>query len=189
MTFYDKGLLRAMKQAYKGDGYDVALTDDRITIRTENWGIEALTGAVPNSVKSLIVLHNGGLPMQGRAIHVCKSECCSVIAEIVTGDLEELNSAYTEKGGASIKPTRLTMDGCRVWQTGRDLKAVLVDMENQEILTVDLMDYSLIGNALFRRSRFGSLFIRTRAVPAEDRLLLEHLSQMQWIPVEEHDEQ
>lgn len=27
MTIYDKGLLRAMKAAYKDEGYDVALSD------------------------------------------------------------------------------------------------------------------------------------------------------------------
>ena len=117
MTIYDKGLLRAMKQAYKEDGYDVAVLDNRITIKTDSWGIEILADAVPNSVKSLIVLHNGGLPKEGTAVRVRKGECCDAILEVVIGDMEDLSKAYTEKGGPAIKPTRLTMDGCRVWQT------------------------------------------------------------------------
>lgn len=59
MTIYDKGLLRAMKQAYKDDGYDVALTESGVLIQAGGWGVEIVAAAVPNSVKSLIVLHNG----------------------------------------------------------------------------------------------------------------------------------
>lgn len=33
MTIYDKGLIRAMKAAYRDDGYDVATTDDGILIQ------------------------------------------------------------------------------------------------------------------------------------------------------------
>ena len=70
MTLYDKGLIRAMKKAYKEDGYYVALTDRGVLIQTDFWGAEITYGAVPNSVKSLIVLHNGAMPRMNTAVLV-----------------------------------------------------------------------------------------------------------------------
>lgn len=187
MTIYDKGLLRAMKQAYKEDGYDVAVLDNRITIKTDSWGIEILADAVPNSVKSLIVLHNGGLPKEETAVRVRKGECCDAILEVVIGDMEDLSKAYTEKGGPAIKPTRLTMDGCRVWQTTKDLKAVLVDIEDQQILAGERFEAQLICSAIYGRNCFGQMYVRVQYIPPEDRPLLEHLGQMQWVAVELED--
>lgn len=184
MTIYDKGLLRAMKQAYKEDGYDVAVIENRILIRTDSWGIEILADAVPNSVKSLIVLHNGGLPRPDTAVRVCKSECSDAILEVVLGDMEDLSKACTENGGPVIKPTRLTMDGCRVWQTTKDLKVVLVDVEDQQILVGERFDAQLICGAIYGRNWFGQMYVRVQFIPPEDRLLLAHLSEVQWVSVE-----
>ena len=75
MTIYDKGLIRAMKQAYRDGGYDVAVTDHGVLIQADGWGVEILGEAVPNSVKSLIVLHNGSLPRMDSAVHVSKGGC------------------------------------------------------------------------------------------------------------------
>lgn len=184
MTIYDKGLIRAMKRAYRDDGYDVAVTDNGVLIQSEGWGVEITAEAVPNSVKSLIVLHNGGLPDMNRAVHVRKGECAAVILEIVTGAMEDMEKAYTVTGGSKIKPTRLTMDGCRVWQTTDRLSVCLVDVEDQQILDGHIMDGYLISGAIYGRNWFGSMYLRTQMVPQEDTHLMEHLSQMQWIPVE-----
>ena len=37
MTMNDKGLIRAMKEAYKGSGYEVAVTDGSVLIQTGAW--------------------------------------------------------------------------------------------------------------------------------------------------------
>ena len=187
MTIYDKGLLRAMKKAYREDGYYVAVIENRILIQADGWGIEILADAVPNSVKSLIVLHNGRLPRMDSAVHVAKGECSDAILEVVLGDMDDLARAYTEKGGPAIKPTRLTMDGCRVWQTTTDLKTVLVDVEDQQILAGERFDAQLICKTVYGRNWFGQMYVRTQFVPAEDKPLLEHLSEMQWVPVELED--
>lgn len=68
MMIYEKGLIRAMKQAYRDSGYDVSVTDHGVLIQANGWGVEILGEVVPNSVKSLIVLHNGGLPRMDSAV-------------------------------------------------------------------------------------------------------------------------
>lgn len=83
MTIYDKVLIRAMKQAYRDGGYDVAVTDHGVLIQADGWGVEILGEAVPNSVISLIVLHNGSLPRMDSAVHVSKGECADAILEMV----------------------------------------------------------------------------------------------------------
>lgn len=184
MTIYDKGLIRAMKHAYKNDGYYVAMTGNGILIQSEGWGVEIVADAVPNSVKSLIVLHNGSLPRMDSAVYVHKNECAGAILDTVTGTMEDLAKAYTASGGSKIKPTRLTMDGCRIWQTTDKLNIRLVDIEDQQILAGQSFDAYLISGAIFSRNWFGCLYIRTQLIVPEDRPLIDHLAQMQWIPVE-----
>lgn len=184
MTIYDKGLLRAIKQAYKDGGYDVALTESGVLIQADGWGVEIVTEAVPNSVKSLIVLHNGSMPRMNSAVHVQKGECSDMILDMVVGTMDDLDKAYTANGGLVIKPTRLTFDGYRVWQLADTLSVRLVDVENQQILTGEKWDAVLVNGIIYGRNWFGSVYIRTEMVVPEDKPLLHHLSQMQWIPVE-----
>ena len=184
MTIYDKGLIRAMKKAYKDEGYYVALTDNGILIQSNGWGVEITADAVPNSIKSLIVLHNGSLPRRDSAVYVHKNECGEVILETVLATMEDLAKAYTANGGSGIKPTRLTMDGCRVWQTTDRLQIKLVDVDDQQILAGQSVDAYLVSGTIYGRNWFGSMYIRTQMVVPEDRPLLDHLAQMQWIPVE-----
>lgn len=42
MTIYDKGLIRAMKQAYKEDGYYVAVIEDGILIQSDSWACSSM---------------------------------------------------------------------------------------------------------------------------------------------------
>lgn len=184
MTIYDKGLIRAMKKAYRDDGYYVAVTDNGVLIQSDGWGVEITAAAVPNSVKSLIVLHNGSLPRMNSAVYVRKGECADAILETVTGCMDDLAKKFVATSGSNIKPTRLTMDGCRVWQTTDRLNIRLVDVEDQQILAGQSVDAYLISGAIFGSNWFGRMYVRTQMVVPEDRPLVDHLAQMQWIPVE-----
>ena len=108
-----------------------------------------------------------------------------MILETVLSTMEELSNAYMKTGGAPIKLTRLTFDGLRVWQTATDLKVRLVDVDNQQILTVsDSVDARLVGRYLYHRDSLCSVYVLTEQGLPEDIPLLDHLGQMQWIPVE-----
>lgn len=184
MTIYDKGLLRAMKAAYKDSGYIVAVTEDSVIIQTTFWGVEIMKAAVPNSVKGLIVVHNGEMPRLNTAVNIQKSECSSVILETALATMDELSKSYTANGGIPIKPTRLTFDGMRVWQTTTDLKLRLVDVDDQQILSGESWEARLVGRYIYGRNWFGSMYVLPQTGLPEDKPLLSHLSEMQWIPVE-----
>lgn len=184
MTIYDKGLVKAMKAAYRDSGYDVALTEDGLLIQGECWGVEIRADAVPNSIKSLIVLHNGAMPRMNSAVHVEKGECSDIILETAVSTMDSLSEAYTATGGRTIKPTSLTFDGYRVWQTTDSLEVRLLDPNDQWILTGESWDAHLISGHIYGRNWFGQMYIMCQGVVPEDKPLMEHLSQMQWIPVE-----
>ena len=184
MTIYDKGLLRAMKAAYREGGYDVALTEKGILIQATGWGVEILADAVPNSINSLIVLHCGAMPRMNSAVHAKKGECSDMILETVVATMDDLAKDYTACGGFIIKPTRLTFDGYRVWQLADTLSVRLVDVEKQQILTGESWEARLVGGIIYGRNWFGSMYIRTEMQMPEDRLLLAHMAEVQWIPVE-----
>lgn len=184
MTIYDKGLIKAMKQAYRDSGYTVAVTEDSVIIQTTFWGVEIVKKAVPNSIKSLIVMHNGEMPRENTAVTIQKAECSSVILETALATMDELLNNYTANGGVPIKPTRLTFDGLRVWQTTTDLKLRLVDVEDQQILAGESWEAQLVGPYIYGRNWFGSMYVLPQNGLPEDRALLNHLAEMQWIPVE-----
>lgn len=184
MTIYDKGLLRAMKKAFKDSGYICAVTEESVIIQTSSWGVEIIKKAVPNSIKGLIVTHNGEMPRQNTAVNVQKAECSSVILETALATMDELLKSFTANGGIPVKPTRLTFDGMRVWQTTSDLKLRLVDVDDQQILAGEKWDAHLVNRYIYGRNWFGSMYVMPQSVMPEDKPLLNHLAEMQWIPVE-----
>ena len=187
MTIYDKGLIRAMKAAFRDNGYDLAMTEDGLLIQTGDWGVMIRKDMVPSSIKSLIVLHSGDMPRMNTAVHVHKAECSDMILEMALGTMDDINNQYTAKGGFTIKPTRLTLDSKRVWQLTDTLNLRLLDADNQQVMTLFLgerLDTRLLGGVIYLRHWAGTVCVRTEMTLPEDRHLLEHLAEMQWIPVE-----
>ena len=173
-----------MKAAYRDSGYDVALTEDGLLIQTSCWGVEILAEAVPNSIKSLIVLHNGAMPRMNSAVHLQKDSGGDMILEVVLASMDDLSSRFIANEGRKIKPTRVTLDGYRVWQVTKELDVKLVHVDNQQIFSVIQQDGYLVNNAIYARNWFGQMYMRTEIAVPEDKPLLQHLAQMQWIPVE-----
>lgn len=187
MTIYDKGLIRAMKAAWRDNGYDLAMTEDGLLIQTGDWGVLIRRDMVPSSIKSLIVLHSGDIPKMNTAVHVHKSECNDLILETALGTMEDLAREYTANGGFAIKPTRLTLDSKRIWQMTDTLNVRLLDGDNQRVMTLLLgerLDTRLLGGVIYLRHWAATIYIRTEIILPEDRGLLQHLAEMQWIPVE-----
>lgn len=60
----------------------------------------------------------------------------------------------------------------------------LVSVDDQQILAGENWDARLVNGIIYGRNWFGSMYIRTVTVVSEDRPLLEHLAQMQWVPVD-----
>ena len=184
MTFCETGLVKAMKNAYKQEGYSVAGTDSGLIIAGEMWGVSIHEKMIPNKVKSVIVLHAGKLPDVGKAINVRKGETGNMIYELAVAGIERLDELYRDKKREVIRPTRLTMDGYRLWQQPDSLNINLIDPKNEQILDYGDQDAYLIGNAIYGETVCGSVFVLREGVKSEDKIMLSHLEQLQWIPVE-----
>ena len=184
MTFCETGLIRAMKSAYRQEGYTVAGTSSGLAIVGEMWGASINEKAIPNKIKSIIVLHAGKLPDVGEAINVRKGETSSMIHELAVAGIDRLDELYRDKKREVIRPTRLTMDGYRLWQKPDSLEINLIDPENQQILDYGDQDAYLVGNAIYGETVYGSVFVLCETVNPEDKIMLAHLEQLQWIPVE-----
>lgn len=62
MLISEKGLVRAIKRAYKNSGYVVMNTGDAVAIYTENWFVLANRALLPRKVLATIVEHMGMIP-------------------------------------------------------------------------------------------------------------------------------
>ena len=184
MTFCETGLMRAMKSAYRQDGYTVAGTSSGLVITGEMWGVSINEKAIPNKVKSVIVLHAGKLPGVGEAINVRKGETSSMIYDLAVAGIDRLDELYRDKKREVICPTRLTMDGYRLWQQPKSLEINVIDPENQQILDYGDRDASLVGNAIYGETVYGTVFVLREDVAPENKIMLNHLEQLQWIPLE-----
>jgi hypothetical protein len=173
-----------MKSAYRQEGYTVAGTSTGLVIAGEMWGVSINEKAIPNKVKSVIVLHAGKLPEVGEAINVRKGETSSMIYDLAVAGIDRLDELYRDKKCEVVAPTRLTMDGYRLWQEPRSFKINLIDPENQQILDYGDQDAYLVGNAIYGETVYGSVFVLREVVDPENKAMLAHLEQMQWIPVE-----
>lgn len=184
MTFCETGLIKAMKSAYRQEGYTVAGTSSGLVITGEMWGAFIHEKAIPNKVKSLVVLHTGKLPGVGEAINVTKGETGSMIYELAVAGIDRLDELYRNKMREVIRPTRLTVDGYRLWQQPDSLKINLIDPEYQQILDYGDRDAYLVGNAIYGETVYGTVFVLREDVAPEDKAMLAHLEQLQWIPLE-----
>ena len=184
MKFCEKGLMKAMKRAYKQEGYTVAGTSSGLVIAGEMWGASINEKAIPNKVKSVIVLHAGKLPGVGEAICVRNGETRSMIYDLAVAGVDRLDELYRDRKCEVICPTRLTMDGYRLWQQPKSLEINVIDPENQQILDYGDCDAYLVGNAIYGATVYGSVFVLRESVAHENKIILNHLEQLQWIPLE-----
>lgn len=78
MVVSEKGLLRAMKDAYKADGYTVAVDDgggiEDLILHTQAWTVTIEKNEVPGKILGLITEHLRKLPQPGEAFRVKKKE-------------------------------------------------------------------------------------------------------------------
>lgn len=73
MVVSEKGLLRAIKDAYKADGYTVAVDDsggvEDLILHTPLWTVVIQKDEVPGKILGIITEHLRKLPGPGEAFH------------------------------------------------------------------------------------------------------------------------
>lgn len=68
MIIEEKGLVKAIKAAYRHSGYTVLNQGGEVTIYTEGWFVRCLWTKLPRKALAIIVEHMGMIPDDGEAM-------------------------------------------------------------------------------------------------------------------------
>lgn len=113
----EKALCRAMKEAYRDGGYEVAGTGEGnlLMINGRSWMAAAPQAQMPRHVLALLVVHLGSIP-EGEAWTVSKTQGAQ--QEMLDMAMSHLDSItqLMEKSFAEVRRTGLHVNGYRVWQ-------------------------------------------------------------------------
>lgn len=181
MVVNEKGLLKAMKDAYKTDGYTVAVSDADLILKTVQWTVVLHMEEVPSKVLALITEHLRKLPNPGTAYQVKKKETQTQMFRMVK---EEILDFHTdEKSRRIIRRTELTLGGFPLWQAATEKTVVKVYPEYEDILCIDNTVIRLVGdNVLFADDMTSRVYILcTPSKDVKQQEQLTHLSKIQWV--------
>lgn len=183
MVINEKGLIRAMKEAYKGAGYKVAADDsggiEEIMIGYPGWVVVIEKKNIPRKVLGLIAEHVGAIPEPGQAYQVSKKQTQTEIFEASMQLLEGMNNGDKERRLA--KPTRLVLGECHLWQREKDLRVVRIDPELESIINAHGRDVWMFdSDTLMVDGKASRVYINTFYHP-DDEELLKHLSKVAWV--------
>ena len=115
MLINEAGLVRAIKRAYKADGYTVNVQNGIMSIYTKSWYIQARQKMVPRKALAAIVEHAGLIPGENEPINIMKDlEPQLVIPETAA---EEMSAWRVGERGYDVDLVPVIMQGFQIFQT------------------------------------------------------------------------
>ena len=180
MVVSEKGLLKAMKDAYKLSGYVVAARDDsgikEIVIQEpDRWKVLIEEYNMPRKVLGLIAEHLGKIPEPGEVFQVKKGEAQTVLDGVI--DTDSSKSELQKE----IYKTELTWQGCRLWQT-EDKEIVSIDPELESIMSSYGREVFIDGNGIISVTGYASSVFITAYQNKKDTNRMQYLSGYNWKP-------
>ena len=114
MLISEKGLVRAIKRAYKNSGYVVMNTGDAAAIYTENWFVLANRALLPRKVLATIVEHMGMIPERDMPTSIIKdTEPQLVLRETAADDMDHWRGGDR---GEEVTMVPVIMQGYQIYQ-------------------------------------------------------------------------
>ena len=187
MVINEKALVSRMKEAYKTQGYTVAVDEDTVYLTNGFWLAGMDIDQVPSEIMGMFGEHIRDIPRSGDAYKVTKDKDGPIVQ---TRILEEAMAAVRQKETrrteafvdavpVQMRKTNLTYDGCQVWQAeaGRDVflidprYAVLID-KKQKVFRV--------GEGIYAEDEESELWI-LRVAKESDKTYLEHMQKISWV--------
>ena len=115
MLINEAGLVRAIKRAYKADGYTVNVQNGIMSIYTKSWYIQARQKMVPRKALAAIVEHAGLIPGENEPINIMNDlEPQLVIPETAA---EEMSAWRVGERGDDVDLVPVIMQGFQIFQT------------------------------------------------------------------------
>ena len=183
MVINEKGLLRAMKEAYKSDGYEIECKQTggikEIHIETTRWYVMCVLKNLPRKVLGLIVEHLGEIPAPGQAVQVKKKECQT---KIITENRDAFRGITPDDciNPPSVHKTNLVYRYSNIWQQGRGNKVLWVDPDLEDIMNLHGKVVCLGEKVLHMAGTHSSVSIApSDPQRAQDKRMLEYLAGIQ----------
>ena len=127
MVINERPLIRLMNQRFKGAGYTVAVSGQRICLIGPNWTVWSNIEQLPRKVLGTLAEHMGKLPCAGTAYKPSKNMGCqSEIFETATAGAETIVAKVMDEGIRLFR-TPLTFQGYDLWQAVEQLRMVMID--------------------------------------------------------------
>lgn len=185
MVVNDKALAKQMKEAYKLQGYTVAVQDDLMMINSGYWLVQIDMENVPNEILSLIALHMRLIPEDGTAYKVVKGDdgpfVQSKLISDALGGLEQMLKALEEDGTYhGMKKSSLRFDGNSVWQTTVGNTIYLIDPRYEVLISSDAK-VSMVGNGIYAEGATSKAWVLRVAVDGSDADKVQHLAEYRWV--------
>lgn len=127
MIINEKGLCRAMKAAWKAEGYYTTGNAESISIWAEDWFVQFGTREAPKKALALIVEHMGTLPRE--AVLLQKSQPAQLVMDAARDMAYWLDMGDREK----ILSTSVTIGRWRLMQGFETHKCYGIDTDNLDI--------------------------------------------------------
>lgn len=170
----ERGLLAAVRSAWRGGGYEVVGNGQELVLRGQGWLAVLPRGIVPRKVLALLVEHLGEIP-EGAAWKVYKKQGAQ--AQMVDMALEAVDTIRRELESESnpreAHRTAMTWKNWEVWQT-EDLKVATFDPNLVAMGVGDAMAY---GQRLVWDDE-GGLLVLDPKEGVIDEALRERLEQL-----------
>jgi len=183
LVINEKGLLRAMKEAYKSDGYEIECIQTggirEIHIETTTWYVMCVLKNLPRKVLGLIVEHMGEIPEPGQAVQVKKSETQT---KILSPDRDSFGGITAEDSinPANMVKTKIVYRYGNIWQQLRGNKVFWINPDLEDIMNVNTHVQCLGEKVLSITGTVSTVCIRpTPPLNAEDKRMLDYLGGIQ----------
>lgn len=189
MVVNDKVLVREMKEAYKGFGYSVMVTDEDKWVfqRNDAWAVE-IEGQdnVPNEVLALIVLHMGHLPKAQQCYRIYKCDkgvgIQKEVYAVAVQNWKSFERAREETDGApeEVRRTALVYGRRRMWQQIADKQVLLMDPRFEGLMDIGAESVvRAVGQQIYLEGEISCVYI-SQARGGASEALLDHLAKVKW---------
>lgn len=181
-----KGLLTRMKEAYKNQGYTVAVEDGKYWIDGGYWLVWLETDEVSNEILSLVTLHTRKTLKEGEAFKVVKGDNGPIAQKILVDaaldparTMERLLEERPPQEEVRMLKTNLRYDGCGVWQNDTFLGVMMVD-PRYEALIKDKKGVTSLGTGLYAEGNISGAWVMQKNIKGHEAQQ-KHLAGMRWV--------
>lgn len=176
MVINEKALVKAMKAAYKGDGYVVGCQGNSLFLETRMWKVVAELENFPRKALGLIAEHLGQIPTDGMVYQLKKGEAQTKIPEKGA----DFRGISDDEKMEVIYKTRLKYGDGNIWQMEQGGKLLWVMPEDEALMlrTNAYLTCAVAGKALRINGTVSSVTVMATDPLYEEKEIMDKLGKI-----------